>query len=330
MNSRSLRLLTVGVTLAVASCSAPPAAETVGVTSQASTTVCGAPTNGPIQGVDISHYQGSFDWASAKAGGTVFGYASIGDGTGYADPDFGANWANMKAAGVLRGAYEYFEPGDDPTAQANLMIQAVGQLGSGDLPCMVDVETTGGQSGATIAANVRTWLDAVQAGTGKIPIIYTGPSFWDGSVGSTAFGATPLWVADYGPSCPAVPNGWSNWVIWQYGDSGGSLDQDVFNGTLAQLTALGQTAPACTNQCSTSARVGIAAAPTGQGYWIVDSAGHIYPNGNASFFGDLTGVTLAQPVVGIAATPSGQGYWLVAADGGVFAFGSARFLGAAT
>jgi MYXO-CTERM domain-containing protein len=174
---------------------------------------------------------------------------------------------------------------------------------------------------------VRTWLNAVEAGTGKTPIIYTGPSFWDGSVGSTAFGATPLWIADYGPSCPAVPNGWNNWVIWQYGDSGGSLDQDVFNGTLAQLTALGQTAPACTNQCAASARVGIAAAPTGQGYWVVDSAGHVYPDGNASFFGDLTGVTLAQPVVGIAATPSGQGYWLVAADGGVFSFGNAGFHG---
>ncbi len=85
--------------------------------------------------------------------------------------------------------------------------------------------------------------------------------------------------------------------------------------------------PPCTDACLDSARVGIAGAPTGSGYWIADAAGHVYPNGNASFFGDLTGVSLAQPVVGIAATPSGQGYWMVAADGGVFAFGDATYHG---
>ncbi len=87
------------------------------------------------------------------------------------------------------------------------------------------------------------------------------------------------------------------------------------------------TPPACTNQCTASSRIGITAAPTGEGYWIADAAGHVYPNGNAGFFGDLNGVSLAQPVVGIAATPSGQGYWMVAADGGVFSFGSATFHG---
>ena len=318
---------TLALALALGACGGGAPAEDIGTVSQASTVVCGAPTNGPVQGVDVSHYQGAFNWASAKAGGTVFGYASIGDGTGSPDADFATNWANMKAAGVLRGAYEYFEPGESPTAQAALMVQAVGMLADGDLPCMIDVETTGGQSGATIAANVRTWLEAVEAGTGRTPFLYTDPGFWGGSVGDTSFGATPLWIADYGPACPTVPTGWDSWFIWQYGDTGGSLDQDVFNGSLAQLTALAQSTPACTNKCAASPRVGVAGAPTGEGYWIADSAGHVYPDGDASFFGDLSGVALAQPVVGIAATPSGQGYWMAAADGGVFSFGNAGFYG---
>ena len=321
----TLRALAWNVTLLAVGCGAPLDRDAVGSLAQASMTVCGAPAGGAVQGVDVSKYQGAFNWAAHKSGGTVFGYASIGDGTGSPDPDFQTNWTAMKSAGVLRVAYQFFEPGEDPTAQANLMVQAVGKLGAGDLPCMVDVEVSGGQSGATIAAHVRTWLGVVQAGTGRPPIVYTGPSFWDGSVGDTSFGAVPLWIADYGPSCPAVPNGWSNWTIWQYGDSGGALDQDVFNGSLAQLQALG--GPTCSNQCAMVARVGLAAAPTGEGTWMVDAAGHVLPNGDASFFGDLSGVTLAQPVVAIAATPSGQGYWLAAADGGVFAFGAAGFHG---
>ncbi len=226
-------------TLAAVACGAPPggAPEETATTSEAVTTICGQPSNGPVQGVDVSVYQGNFDWGAAKAGGTVFGYARISDGTGTIDSTFDGNWANMKSAGVLRGAYQFFEPGEDETAQANLMVQKVGQLGAGDLPAMIDVEVTGGQTGATILAKVQHWLQIVQAGTGKAPIIYTGSYFWEGNVGA-ALNGTMLWTADYGPSCPLVPNGWSGWAFWQYGDGGGSLDHDVFNGSLAQLQAL--------------------------------------------------------------------------------------------
>jgi lysozyme len=227
----------------------------VGNTQQGISNSCGAPSNGPVQGFDVSRYQGNFNWNR----GVAFGYASIGDGTGFSDPLFGSNWANMQAAGVLRGAYQFFEPGQDATAQANLMVAAVGQLGPGDLPCMIDVEVTGGQSGATIAANVRTWINIVHAGTGLTPMIYTGPYFWDDNVGDTSFGDIPLWIADYGPSCPAVPNGWSRWTIWQYGDSGGSLDQDVFNGSLSDLQALSGGGGGCTpTQTSDAAYFGCA------------------------------------------------------------------------
>src|ERR1019366_5880374 len=82
---------------------------------------------------------------------------------------------------------------------------------------------------------------AVQAGTGKLPMIYTATGYWGPDVGSTAFGSDPLWVANWGVTCPALPTGWSNWVVWQYSDTGsvngisGAVDLDEFNGTLAQL-----------------------------------------------------------------------------------------------
>jgi len=215
---------------------------------------CGSASNGPVQGVDVSHYQGAFGW-----GGQSFAYASIGDGTGYSDPMFGNELG--KHAGRRRPArrVSVLRARTGPTAQANRMVAAVGQLGAGDLPCMVDVEVTGGQSGATIAANVRTWINVVQAGTGLTPIIYTGPYFWDDNVGDTSFGDIPLWIADYGVSCPSVPNGWSSWTIWQYGDSGGSLDQDVFNGSLSDLQALGGSGGGCTaTQISNAAKFGCA------------------------------------------------------------------------
>ena len=202
---------------------------------QAVTQVCGESANGPVQGVDVSVYQGNFNWSGA---GAEFGYARISDGTGYIDSTFDANWANMKSAGVLRGAYQFFEPSENEVTQANMMVAKVGMLGRGDLPAMIDVEATGGQSPATIAAKIRHWLQIVEAGTGKRPFIYTGSYFWEGNVQDTTFGSYPIWIAAYGPKCPSLPPGWNNWLMWQYSDGNGTLDHDVFNGSLAELKAL--------------------------------------------------------------------------------------------
>jgi lysozyme len=202
-------------------------------------TVCASGT--VVQGVDVSVYQGTVDWTSVKAAGIDFAIARISDGSAL-DTQFATNWSGMKNAGIVRGAYQYFEPGQDPTTQANIVVSAVAMLGSGDLPVTADMETAGGQSAATIVANLQTWMNAVKAGTGKQPMVYTASGYWNGSVGgSSAFGSDPLWVANWGVSCPGLPTGWSNWDFWQYSDTGtvngisGNVDLDEFNGSLAQL-----------------------------------------------------------------------------------------------
>ncbi len=73
--------------------------------------------------------------------------------------------------------------------------------------------------------------------------------------------------------------------------------------------------------------VGMAATPSGNGYWMVASDGGIFTFGDAPFLGSLGALHLNAPIVGIAPTPSGHGYWMVASDGGIFTFGDARFLG---
>ncbi|MHB8221215.1 MAG: hypothetical protein ACYDHU_12995, partial [Acidimicrobiales bacterium] len=73
--------------------------------------------------------------------------------------------------------------------------------------------------------------------------------------------------------------------------------------------------------------VGMAATPTGTGYWEVASDGGIFAFGSAQFSGSMGGSPLNAPVVAMAAAPTGKGYWEVASDGGIFAFGSAQFSG---
>jgi hypothetical protein len=73
--------------------------------------------------------------------------------------------------------------------------------------------------------------------------------------------------------------------------------------------------------------VGMAATPSGAGYWLVASDGGIFAFGDAPFKGSTGAMALNKPIVGMAPTRTGQGYWLVASDGGIFAFGDAGFAG---
>jgi hypothetical protein len=63
------------------------------------------------------------------------------------------------------------------------------------------------------------------------------------------------------------------------------------------------------------------------GYFVVDSAGHVSAFGAATSHGDLTGLRLSAAIIAVQSTPDGKGYWMLGADGGVFTFGDARFFG---
>jgi L,D-transpeptidase catalytic domain len=73
--------------------------------------------------------------------------------------------------------------------------------------------------------------------------------------------------------------------------------------------------------------VGIAATPSGRGYWLLAQDGGIFSYGSARYYGSTGAMHLNQPVVGITATPTGRGYLLVGSDGGIFSFGDARYHG---
>ncbi len=73
--------------------------------------------------------------------------------------------------------------------------------------------------------------------------------------------------------------------------------------------------------------VGVALVPGSNGYWAVDTAGHVFAFGSAHLFGSLGSDPGAGPIAAIAATPTGRGYWLVSRHGGVFTFGDARYYG---
>jgi lysozyme len=199
-------------------------------------------SNQQASGIDVSHFQGDVDWPTVKATGVSFAFAKATESTGTVDPMFKTNWQAMKDAGILRGAYHFFHPEKDATAQANNFIQTVGPLAPEDLPPVLDLEITDGATGSAIVQGVETWLTLVSQQMGRVPMIYVTASYWNEYM-TGDFSNYLLWVANYDVSKPKLPNGWSDWNFWQHSKSGsvngisGDVDLDYFNGTFEELLA---------------------------------------------------------------------------------------------
>lgn len=190
-----------------------------------------------VRGIDVSHYQGTIDWSSVAKTGVAFAFIKATEGTSSVDSEFQTNWRGSHAAGLLRGAYHFYRPDEDPKQQALHFLKAV-QPGPRDLPPVLDVEISGNPS--DIVEGIQTWLTGVELAAGKKPIIYTNPSFWAG-LKTSGFSQYPLWIAEYGVTAPKVPEGWQTWTFWQFSESrslqgiNGHVDFNLFQGTLPDL-----------------------------------------------------------------------------------------------
>jgi len=203
-----------------------------------------------VSGPDVSSYQHpsgqTISWGSAKASGSAtFGFVKASEGPGYTNPYFASDFAGMAAAGMIRGAYHFASPSTSAAAQAQHFVDVTGTLHQkGDLPPVLDLETSGGLSPTALIAWTQSYLQTIKTLTGRNAIIYTGPYFWQTAMANSgAFSGYPLWIATYGPA-PQIPGGWSTYTFWQYTSSAtlpgvtGAVDMSVFNGTLASLQAL--------------------------------------------------------------------------------------------
>ena len=46
----------------------------------------------PVQGIDVSNWQGDIDWDKVRAAGTQFAFIKATEGGDYLDPKFARNW----------------------------------------------------------------------------------------------------------------------------------------------------------------------------------------------------------------------------------------------
>ena len=216
-------------------------------------------THGP----DVAKWQHPhgkpINWAAAKRSGAGYAFMKATEGTTVVNPWFRADWSGAARAGLPRGAYHFARPAlpiSTATAQAHAYLRVVGTLHRpGDMPAVLDLESTGGLTPGQLILWAQQWVRTVQDATGRAPILYTYRSFWKNrAANSSALTHLPLWLADYsdghagagrltGPTRPLVGH-WQDWAIWQWTDRGrvagvaAPVDVNVFNGGAKRMREL--------------------------------------------------------------------------------------------
>ena len=199
----------------------------------------------PVRGVDISHYEGDIAWELVKLDGLSFMYIKATEGVDYVDAKFAQNWDGATSAGLLRGAYHFYNFCKGGAEQADHFI-AVVPPDAGALPMTLDLEQSGDcktmPDKAAFRADLAAFVEKIQSAYGHRPVIYLNYSIYNRYF-SGENDPYRLWIADPSHAAPALPDG-SSWAMWQYGWHGqvdgitGEVDLDVFNGTPQMLAAL--------------------------------------------------------------------------------------------
>ena len=193
-----------------------------------------------VHGIDVSTYQGRIDWPEVARQQVRFAFIKASEGVTLRDARFERNWREARAAGILSGAYHYFQPNRDGGEQARLFIATV-PLRPGDLPPVLDVEAPRFHDVAVMRREIHQWLDAVEAHYKVRPILYSNYTFYRHYLAGH-FDDYPLWLAHYEVERPALPA--SRWIIWQHSDEAyvpgirGTVDFNVFQGSYEALLAL--------------------------------------------------------------------------------------------
>jgi lysozyme len=193
-----------------------------------------------VHGIDVSAYQGNIDWPEVARHHVRFAFIKASEGATLRDPRFSRNWREARAAGIMRGAYHYFQPNRDGKTQADLFTRYV-PIAPGDLPPVLDVEAANFHDVAIMRREVARWLRLVEAHYGVRPIIYSNHSFYRRHLAGH-FDKYPLWLAHYEVEKPTLPR--SKWIIWQHSDEAyvpgirGVVDFNVFQGNFNALKAM--------------------------------------------------------------------------------------------
>jgi GH25 family lysozyme M1 (1,4-beta-N-acetylmuramidase) len=221
-----------------------------------------------VEGVDVSVYQGAINWNTLAANNKQFAFVRSSRTTLDKDPNFVANMAGAKAAGVITGPYHRALPlgdGDagaytDPITDANRFYNAAKDyIKDGYLRPVLDAEDGATLGKATLTQWWKDFIGEFKRLSGVEPIIYCNTNYATNLVDSSLAAEHDLWIARWNggnanlvnpqTDQPETPGGYPNpygvwnvpiggaashssWDFWQYTSNGDGISLGVSSARL--------------------------------------------------------------------------------------------------
>ncbi len=185
-------------------------------------------------GIDVSHWQGDFDFARAKSKeGVEYAILKAGGGDAglYKDSKFEANYKKCEDCGLPKGAYFYGNA--KSTAEAKKEAEYFISILSGkkyEYPVFYDVEgkMITDNDRVTLTEIVKTFCSIVEA-AGYWVGIYSSESFFNSEMNDGELTRYSHWVARWGKSKPAPTSG-AETQMWQFGGETNLIRSNKING----------------------------------------------------------------------------------------------------
>lgn len=216
--------------------------------------------NGSVRGVDVSGHNGpGQDWATVKNSGYEFAFVKSTEGLYYASSCYKNQYHNAHKAGLTVGTYHFANPykGKDANGkdidngsgadQANFVLDHSNPVkGRKTTAIVLDLEKDAYVQNHPSAPDgcyrvdqngthrplidwVEDFVKTITQKTGRAPIIYTNPDFWNSCIAgdlndndNAIFEKSPLWIAHWTsqPQPDSIVPWNGNYTFWQYTSSG--------------------------------------------------------------------------------------------------------------
>lgn len=185
-------------------------------------------------GIDVSHWQGDFNFARAKSNeGVEFAIIKAGGGDAglYKDSKFEANYKKCEDCGLPKGAYFYGNA--KSVAEAKKEAEYFISILSGkkyEYPVFYDVEgrMITDNDRATLTEIVKAFCSTMEA-AGYWVGIYSSESFFNSKMNDSELTRYSHWVARWGKSKPAPSSG-AETQMWQFGGETNLIRSNKING----------------------------------------------------------------------------------------------------
>ena len=192
-------------------------------------------------GLDVSQYQGEIDWTQMHTIYDVYPISFVfirsTMGSFNTDKKFNYNWTAAKKNDFIRGAYHFYRPDENSTAQAQNFINTV-KLESGDLPPVLDIENMPrNQSMDRLVEGLKNWCTIIEKHYDVKPIIYTSDKYHQDFL-QEHFEGYIIWIANYNFFVEDIKKHWDFWQFTEKGQIKGTtykIDVNIYNGTVDGL-----------------------------------------------------------------------------------------------